>query len=86
MKKNKITEKTMKEFAEWIELDYIYDSWTHEDYEDVTVYESRSANIICIRRDENGKVLEAWMEKKNLKQGLTNSPFHAIIKKTKRKR
>ena len=62
VKKNKITEKTMKEFAEWIELDYIYDSWTHEDYEDVTVYESRSAGIICIRRDENGKVLEAWME------------------------
>lgn len=62
MKKNKITEKTMREFAEWVELNYIYDSWTHEDYEDVTVYESRSGNIICIRKDENGKVLEAWME------------------------
>ena len=62
VKKNKITEKAMKEFAEWIELDYIYNSWTHEDYEDVIVYESRSANIICVRRDENGKVLEAWME------------------------
>lgn len=62
VKKNKITETAMKEFAEWIELDYIYDSWTHEDYEDVIVYKSRSANIICVRRDENGKVLEAWME------------------------
>lgn len=62
MKKNKITERTMKEFTEWIELDYICDSWTHEDYEDVTVYKNRSGNIICIRRDENGKVLEAWME------------------------
>lgn len=62
VKKNKITEKAMKEFAEWIELDYIYDSWIHEDYEDVTVYGSRSADIICIRRDESGKVLEAWME------------------------
>jgi hypothetical protein len=61
-KKQKITENTMKEFAEWVELDYIYKSSTHEDYEDVTVYESRSRNIICIRRDENGKALEAWME------------------------
>jgi hypothetical protein len=26
VKKNKITETAMKEFAEWIELDYIYDS------------------------------------------------------------
>jgi hypothetical protein len=65
MKKNKqqkITENTMKELAEWTELNYIYESWTHEDYEDVTVYESRSGNIICVRRDENGTVLEAWME------------------------
>lgn len=62
MKKNRITEATMKEFAEWIELDYIYDSWTHEDYEDVIVYESQSGNIICIRKDENCEVLEAWME------------------------
>ena len=62
MKKNKRIEKTMREFAEWVELDCIYKSWIHEDYEDVTVYESRSGNIICIRRDKNGKVLEAWME------------------------
>ena len=62
MKKNKITEKTMKEFAKWVELDYIHKTWTHEDYEDVTVYESLNADIICICRDENGTVLEAWME------------------------
>jgi hypothetical protein len=62
MKKNKVTENTMREFAEWIDLEYIYKSWTHEDYEDVTVYERRNGDIICIRRDENGKVLEAWME------------------------
>ena len=61
-KKQRITENTMKEFVEWTKLDYIYDSWTHEDYDDVTVYESRSADIICIRKDENGNVLEAWKE------------------------
>lgn len=55
MKKNKITERTMRELTEWVELDYIYDSWPHEDYEDVTVYESRSGNIICVRKDENNK-------------------------------
>ena len=62
MKKDKITERSMRELAEWVELDYIYNSWTHEDYENVTVYESRSGNIICVRKDENNKVLEAWME------------------------
>ena len=62
MKKNKITERVMKEFAEWIEFNCICDSWTHEDYEDVIVYKNRSKDIICIRRDEHGKVLEAWME------------------------
>jgi hypothetical protein len=62
MKKNKRTEKVMREFTEWVESDYIYKSWTHEDYEDVTVYENLNGDIICIRRDENGKVLEAWME------------------------
>lgn len=61
-KKQRITENTMKEFAEWIELDYIDHAWIHEDYEDVTVYESQSGDIICICKDENGKVLEAWME------------------------
>ena len=61
MKKKKMM-NTINEFNEWIALDYIYKSWTHEDYEDVTVYENRSGNIICIKRDDNGKIIDAWME------------------------
>ncbi len=66
MKKNNriqtITKNTMREFAEWVENDRIYATWTHEDYEDVTVYEDVNADIICIRRNEKGEVIEAWME------------------------
>ena len=61
-KKDRITKQTMEEFDKWVELDYIYKSWIHEDYPDTTVYEDRTLNIICVRRDENGKIIEAWME------------------------
>ena len=61
-KRQKITENAMKEFAEWVELDYIYKTLTHEDYEDVIVYENRSGNIICVRKNEKNEVIEAWME------------------------
>lgn len=61
MKKKKMM-STINEFNEWITLGYIYKSWTHEDYEDVTVYENRSGNIICIKRDNNGKIIDAWTE------------------------
>lgn len=61
MKKKKMM-NTINEFNEWIAFDYIYKSWTHEDYEDVTVYENRSGNIICIQRDNNGKIIDAWTE------------------------
>lgn len=54
--------KVLKEFNEWIELNCIRNIWTHEDYDDVTVYESRSADIICIQRDKYENVIDAWME------------------------
>jgi hypothetical protein len=62
MKKNKTTEKTMKEFAKWVELNLIYKSWPHEDCENVTVYENLDGDIICIFKDKTGKILEAWIE------------------------
>ena len=55
-------ELAINTYNEWIEYNDIWDSWTHEDYPDVTVYENRSANIICIQRDTDGKIIDAWIE------------------------
>ena len=52
----------INEYNEWIEDNNIRNSWAHEDYEDVTVYQNKSLDIICIRRDANGNIVEAWME------------------------
>lgn len=52
----------INEYNEWIEDNNIRNSWVHEDYENVMVYQSKSLDIICIRRDANGNIVEAWME------------------------
>ena len=57
----------MKEYAlaelnEWMEYDEIIDTYTHEDYEDVICHTNRSRNTICVKRDEDGNILDAWME------------------------
>lgn len=62
LKTRKITEQTIVEFNWWLDQDYVHKVWPHEDYEDVTVYENLDGDIICIRRDESGEILEAWME------------------------
>ncbi len=55
-------EYAINEYNEWVEDDNIRNSWEHEDYEDVTVYQSKSLDIICIRRDANGTIVDAWVE------------------------
>ena len=50
------------EYEEWVAEDYIWKTWEHEDYDNTIVYEARNGDIICIRRDENGKIVEAWGE------------------------
>ena len=52
----------INEYNEWVEDNNIRSSWAHEDYEDVMVYQSKSLDIICIRRDTNDNIVEAWME------------------------
>lgn len=57
----------MKEYAlaelnDWMEYDQLFKTYTHEDYNDVTCYVSRSRDIICVRKDADGNVVDAWME------------------------
>ena len=57
-----MTEYALNELAEWIEDGNIRDTWEHEDYEDVKVYQSKSLDIICVRSDAECNPIEAWME------------------------
>lgn len=57
-----MTEYALNELAEWIEDGNIRDTWEHEDYEDVKVYQSKSLDIIYVRSDAEGNPIEAWME------------------------
>ena len=55
-------EYALEELNEWMEYDEIINTHTHEDYEDVMCYTNRSRNIICVKRDASGNVVDAWME------------------------
>jgi hypothetical protein len=52
----------LTELLEWTELDLVREVRDHEDYDDVVVYVSKSLEMICVRRDESGEIIEAWME------------------------
>lgn len=58
----KTAQKIMKKYNEWVAEDRIHKTWEHEDYEEVTVYEDIDGDIICIERDTNGTVVDAWEE------------------------
>lgn len=60
MKKKAI--KAMKKYLQWVEDDFIHTEWEHEDYENVMVYEDVNGDIICIERDENNNIIDAWEE------------------------
>lgn len=55
-------EYALNELQEWIEDGNIRNTWEHEDYDDVTVYQSKSLDIICVQRDADDNVVDAWME------------------------
>lgn len=52
----------MREYFDWIMDDLIYNQWIHEDYENVTVYESINGDIICIERNEHNEITDTWRE------------------------
>lgn len=55
-------EHALSELQEWMESNNIRNTWEHEDYEDVTVYQNKSLDIICVKRNVDGNVLDAWVE------------------------
>ena len=58
----KRVEKIIKKFNDWKENELIYKEWESEDYDNVTVYEDVEGDIICIERDANGNIVDAWEE------------------------
>lgn len=58
----KKAQKAFQFYKEMVEEDMVHETWTHEDYDDVTVYENVNGDIVCVQRDNNGKVVDAWTE------------------------
>ena len=58
----KKAQKALQFYEEMVKDDMVYTTWTHEDYDDVTVYEDINGNIVCVQRDEEGKIIDAWIE------------------------
>ena len=60
-----MTKKAQKAFQFYktmIAEDMVYKTWTHEDYDDVTVYEDINGDIVCVQRDDNDKIVDVWIE------------------------
>lgn len=55
-------EYALNELKEWMEDDNIRKTWESEDEDNVMVYQSRSLDVICVRKDEDGNIVDAWME------------------------
>lgn len=58
----KKTQKALQFYNEMVAENMVHKTWTHEDYEDVTVYEDVNGDIVCIQRDENNSIVDAWTE------------------------
>ena len=55
-------EYALNELKEWMEDDNIRKTWESEDEDNVMVYQSRSLDVICVRKDEDGNIVDAWIE------------------------
>lgn len=60
MKKN--VQKVINKFQNWKENNLIYKEWESEDYDNVMIYEDVNGDIICIEKDKNGNIIDAWEE------------------------
>jgi hypothetical protein len=58
----KKAQKAIRVYSEMVANDTIHKTWTHEDYENVTVYEDINGDIVCIERNEDGEITDAWIE------------------------
>ena len=58
----KKAQKAVQFYNEMVADDMVHTIWTHEDYDDVTVYEDVNGDIVCIQRNEKGEIVDAWPE------------------------
>jgi isocitrate dehydrogenase len=58
----KKAQKAVKFYNEMVADDMVHTTWTHEDYDDVTVYEDVNGDIVCVQRNEKGEIVDAWTE------------------------
>lgn len=58
----KKVQKAIRIYNEMVADDMVHKIWTHEDYENVMVYEDVNGDIVCIERNEDGKIIDAWTE------------------------
>lgn len=58
----KKAQKAVKIYNEMVADDMVRKTWTHEDYDDVTVYEDVNGDIVCLQKNEKGKIVDAWVE------------------------
>lgn len=58
----KTAKKVMEKYNEWIAEDRIERVENHPDYDDITCYFDNYDDMICIQRDENGNIIDAYEE------------------------
>ena len=54
--------KAIKFYNDMVAKDMVHKTWTHEDYEDVTVYGDVNGDIVCVQRDAGNNIIDAWIE------------------------
>ncbi len=62
MTMTKATKKIIEKYNEWKKEDCIVREHIHEDYDDIVCYFNNFDDMIAIRRDENGNIIEAYEE------------------------
>jgi hypothetical protein len=58
----KKAQRAIRFYNEMIEENRINDAWEHEDYDNVMVYKDVNGNIVCVERNANGEIIDAWTE------------------------
>lgn len=58
----KKAQRAIRFYNEMVEDDMINKTWEHEDYDNVMVYEDVNGDIVCVKRDTNGEIIDAWVE------------------------
>ena len=52
----------MEKYNEWVAENRIARVEKHPDYNDITCYFNNYDDMICIQRDENGNIIDAYEE------------------------